>query len=149
MKRILFVFLVLLMSGSVFSQETARELLDEGVNQITRKNYKKAIELFDKAIVLDNGDQELYAHRGQAKHYLGLYKEAIIDYNKAIQIEPDYAEVYHLRGLAKAELKDMNGACEDWEKSYEKGEKRAMELLIEFCKEYLDKDGETGNKPKK
>ncbi len=148
MKKIFLVFSLVLFSITVFSQETARELLDQGVNQITRKNYKKAIELFDKAIVLDNGDQELYAHRGQAKHYLGLYQEAILDYNKAIQIEPDYAEVYHLRGLAKAELKDMNGACEDWEKSYEKGEKRAMELLIEFCKEYLDNDGST-TKPKK
>lgn len=148
MKKISFVIIMVLMSLTTFSQETVRELLDEGVNQITRKNYKKAIELFDKAIALDNGDQELYAHRGQAKHYLGLYQEAILDYNKALQIQPDYAEVYHLRGLAKAELKDMNGACEDWEKSYENGEKRAMELLIEFCKEYLDNGGPV-NKPKK
>jgi len=148
MKKIFLMLTLVLLSISVFSQETVRELLDQGVNQITRKNYKKAIELFDKAIAMDNGDQELYAHRGQAKHYLGLYQEAILDYNKAIQLEPDYAEVYHLRGLAKAELKDMNGACEDWEKSYEKGEKRAMELLIEFCKDYLDNDGSTV-KPKK
>ncbi|MDD2411939.1 MAG: tetratricopeptide repeat protein [Bacteroidales bacterium] len=147
MKKLFFIFLVLLFSSSIYSQDTSREFLDQGVNQITRKNYTKAIELFDKGIELDNGDPELYAHRGQAKHYLTRYHEAILDYNMAIKIEPDYSEVYHLRGLAKAELKDMNGACEDWEISYEKGEKRVMELLVEFCKDYLD--GDTSNKPKK
>lgn len=147
MKKLFFIFLVLLFSSSIYSQETARELLDQGVNQITRKNYKEAIVLFDKAIELDKGDQELYAHRGQAKHYLNRYHEAILDYNIAIKLEPDYSEIYHLRGLAKAELKDMNGACEDWETSYEKGEKRVMELLVEFCKDYLD--GESSSRSKK
>ncbi len=147
MKKLFFVFLVLLFSSSLYSQESGRELLDQGVYEITRKNYNKAIELFDKAIQADSGDQELYAHRGQAKHYLNRYHEAILDYNMAIKLEPDYSEVYHLRGLAKAELKDMNGACEDWETSYEKGEKRVMELLVEFCKDYLD--GESTKKTKK
>lgn len=147
MKKLFFIFLVLLFSSSLYSQETARQLLDQGIYQITRKNYKKAIELLDKAIELDKFDQELYAHRGQAKHYLNRYHEAILDYNMAIKLEPDYSEVYHLRGLAKAELKDMNGACEDWEISYEKGEKRVMELLVEFCKDYLDDN--SSNKGKK
>lgn len=139
MKRIILISIIALMGFSIYAQqETATQLLDQGINQITRKNYRKAIELFDKAIAMDNGDQELYAHRGQAKHYLNMYREAIEDYNKAISLEPDYSEVYHLRGLAKAELKDMEGACEDWEKSYEKGERRVLELIIEFCKDYIE-----------
>ncbi|MGI6319628.1 MAG: tetratricopeptide repeat protein [Bacteroidales bacterium] len=139
MKRIILISIIALMGFSIYAQqETTTQLLDQGINQITRKNYRKAIELFDKAIAMDNGDQELYAHRGQAKHYLNMYREAIEDYNKAISLEPDYSEVYHLRGLAKAELKDMEGACEDWEKSYEKGERRVLELIIEFCKDYIE-----------
>ena len=139
MKRIILISIIALMGFSSYAQqETSTQLLDQGINQITRKNYRKAIELFDKAIAMDNGDQELYAHRGQAKHYLNMYREAIEDYNKAISLEPDYSEVYHLRGLAKAELKDMEGACEDWEKSYEKGELRVLELIIEFCKDYIE-----------
>ncbi len=123
----------MLFSVSIFAQENVNDLLDKGINLISKKDYKEAIEVFNKAEKINSNEAEIYAHRGQAKHFLGLYKEAIEDYNMAIQLQPDYAEVYHLRGLAKGELKDNIGACEDWQIAVDKGENLANELIDEFC----------------
>lgn len=134
MKRIVFVCVLVLISVSSFAQDgDVRELLDKGINLITKKEYKSAIEILNQAATLSPDDPEIYAHRGQAKHYLNQFKEAIEDYNIALRLQPDYAEVYHLRGLAKGELHDNTGACEDWEMAYEKGESRALQLIVEFC----------------
>jgi tetratricopeptide (TPR) repeat protein len=140
MKKIIFVCFLAIMAISSTAQTDVKELLDQGINLITKKEYKKAIEIFDQAALVSPDDPEIYAHRGQAKHYLNQFKEAIEDYNIAIRLQPDYAEVYHLRGLAKGELKDNVGACEDWATAYEKGESRALQLIVEFCETEKDKN---------
>ncbi|MEI6346802.1 MAG: tetratricopeptide repeat protein [Bacteroidota bacterium] len=143
MKKIVLVCFLALIFFASYSQTDTRELLDKGINCITKKEYKKAIAFLDSATLVNPDDPEIYAHRGQAKHYLTNYKEAIEDYNIALRLQPDYAEVYHLRGLAKGELKDNIGACEDWEIAYEKGESRALQLIIEFCEPAKEKSKKT------
>lgn len=136
MKKIIYVCFLVMMAVSSFAQDQdadPRDLLDKGINFITRKEYTKAIEVLDQAALMSPDDAEIYAHRGQAKHYLNMFKEAIEDYNESVRLQPDYAEVYHLRGLAKGELHDDAGACEDWQIAYEKGESRAIQLIVEFC----------------
>jgi len=134
MKKIFLICIIAIVSISSYAQDQdVKDLLDKGINLITKKEYKQAIELFDGAVKISPDEAEIYAHRGQAKHYLNMFKEAIEDYTIAIRLQPDYAEVYHLRGLAKGELKDNTGACEDWEIAYEKGESRALQLIVEFC----------------
>ncbi len=142
MKKLVLICFIVLTSASTFAQDAdVRELLDKGINLITKKEYKKAIEVLDEAAKISPDEAEIYAHRGQAKHYLNLFKDAIEDYNIAIRLQPDYAEVYHLRGIAKGELKDNAGACEDWEIAYEKGESRALQLIVEFCQEKKNTKG--------
>ncbi len=134
MKRIVLLSLIILISISAYSQDPqVSDLLDKGINLIMKKEYKSAIAVFDEAQKISPDEPEIYAHRGQARHLLNLYKDAIEDYNVALRLQPDYAEVYHLRGLAKGKLQDNIGACEDWELAYEKGESRALELIVEFC----------------
>lgn len=145
MKKLILICIIAMTSVTIYAQDQdVRDLLDKGINLITKKDYKKAIETFDEASKISPDEAEVYAHRGQAKHYLNLFKEAIEDYNIAIRLQPDYAEVYHLRGLAKGELKDNVGACEDWEMAYEKGESRALQLIVEFC----EKDNAKNKKSK-
>jgi len=147
MKRIILICIIAITSISGYAQDQdIREMLDKGINLITKKEYKKAIEVFDEAAKISPDEAEIYAHRGQAKHYLNLFKEAVEDYSIAIRLQPDYAEVYHLRGLAKGELKDNVGACEDWEIAYEKGESRALQLIVEFCE--TNKDNSKNKKSK-
>lgn len=142
MKRAALLCFVILMSFSIYGQDQdVRGLLDQGINLIMKKDYVNAIKVLDEAALVNPEEAEVYAHRGQARHCLNQYKEAIEDYNYAVRLQPDYAEVYHLRGLAKGDLKDNIGACEDWEIAYEKGESRALELIVKFCQDGNDSKG--------
>ena len=141
MKKTALIFAFLVFSVYGFSQDNAAELLKKATIKIDTKDYKGALALLDKALLLDSGDPEIFAFRGQAKHFLNDLNGALIEYNKALELAPNYAEVYHLRGMVKGDLKDQTGACEDWEKAYEFGFKKALKLLSKYC----DDDG----KPKK
>lgn len=113
--------------------KSVKEFLDAGIEKLSLKDYKAAIEKFNLAIRVSPIDADAYAFRGQAKYHLMMYKDAIADYNRALELQPDYAEVYDLRGICKAELGDMAGACDDWKTSYEYGYNPAFKLLVKFC----------------
>ena len=44
---------------------------------------------------------------------------AILDFDKALNYKSDFTKSYHLRGLAKYNLKDYNGAIEDFDSAIE------------------------------
>jgi tetratricopeptide (TPR) repeat protein len=46
---------------------------------------------------------------------------AVKDCNKAIEIDAEYAYAYYNRAIAKEMLRDLDNACNDWNKSYELG----------------------------
>ena len=83
-----------------------------------KKNYKAAIEDFDKALEkkAPNPD-EILNNRGNAKNNLNDYKGALIDLNQAIKSNPKLAEAYSNRGNARDNLGDFTGAMEDYDKA--------------------------------
>lgn len=64
-----------------------------------KKEYFKAIELLQKAIVLDPYMPQLYTRLGSVYYELGMKKEAKDAWNKAYSIDPQNEE---LKGLLKA-----------------------------------------------
>lgn len=52
------------------------------------KQYRSAIEYYDKAIDADPEDGDLYISRGDAKYALEDYAGAVEDYKKAIELKP-------------------------------------------------------------
>ena len=56
------------------------------------------------------------------------------DFNYAITLDNDVPAPYTNRGLLKFELKDKNGACEDWKKAFQLGSTYAQELLKKHCR---------------
>lgn len=114
---------------------TSLDYVKKGDNQLNLKNYKKALELLNKAIEMDAFNGEAFAYRGLAKYHLKDYKGAVIDYDAALKLIPDYGEVYDQRGLAKAELGDKIGACEDWNQAFALGFNDAYNLIEKFCLE--------------
>lgn len=120
-------------SGNNIATVTSQDYLNQGNDQIKKKNYNEALILLNKAVELDTTNGNIYAYRGMAKYYLNDFKGAITDYDKAVKIIPDYGEVYDLRGVAKGELKDKVGACEDWNKAFELGYNKAYNLIEKFC----------------
>jgi tetratricopeptide (TPR) repeat protein len=78
------------------------------------KQYRSAIEIYDRMIVPNQSDAYLYLNRGLAKNEFGDNIGANIDYNEAIRINPNYSLAYNNRGAMKSELGDFSGSIADY-----------------------------------
>jgi len=131
----------------------------KGLSEDTLKDYKSAIEDYTKVIeapdYIPNYVSEAYTGRGNCKYKLGDHKGAaedyysvgvrreshtggyfyaIEEYDKAIKSDPTYDLAYYNRANAKLNLGDKAGACLDWKKASELGNKDAAEAISENCK---------------
>jgi tetratricopeptide (TPR) repeat protein len=80
------------------------------------KDYKKAVEFYDKAISLNDRSKEYFFGRGKAKFLLGDYEEAVNDLNRAIAIDSKYAEAYRGREQCLRKLNRIQEAEADSQK---------------------------------
>ena len=105
-----------------------------------RKNAKAALNDNLKAIELeDNNPFSLtFAtyHNNCAMTYntLKLYDNALEQLEKAIAKRPNYPLYYFRCGEIKARMKDMEGACLEWNKAKQLGYQDAEELILYNCK---------------
>ncbi|TBN15532.1 tetratricopeptide repeat protein [Hyunsoonleella pacifica] len=74
---------------------------------------KQKIEIFTKAIEVDDKNLDAYFYRGLAKYDLQNYWSSILDFTKIIFSKPD-ADTFYNRGNAKYALGDFEGAYEDY-----------------------------------
>lgn len=114
-----------------------------GILKYQAGNYDDAIEDFNQAILFkpDTAFSLIYSYRGIAKTKMGNHNGAIEDFDRAISITPDdimqysnWIKNYFNRGVARFYTNDIEGACKDWNKSFEFGFGRALEYLERFCK---------------
>jgi len=86
------------------------DLLNEGIKLASNRNYRGAIQKYDRALAIKPDDADAWYFRGLAlgelgRHAeLGQYAEAVVSFDKAIAINPDFAEAWYNRGLALGEL---------------------------------------------
>ena len=93
---------------------------NKGNSNAALKDYKEAIEAFDKAIAIDPKYATAYYSRGNSKALLKKdYNGAIEDYSKAIAIDPTDAYAYKNRGNSRTAIKDYEGALKDFDKAIE------------------------------
>ena len=117
------------------ADEEAKVCFNNGNRKYKNGDAEGAIKDYDKAIALKPDYYKAYNNRGIIKSsVLQQYNEAIPDFNKAIEIHPDYAEAYLGRGSSKYNIKDYTGACGDWHKAFELGNRQAQEQIDKFCK---------------
>lgn len=100
--------------------------------------WKSALKDYDKAIEIAPKFASALINRGGLKDENGDYQGAIEDYQKVLQIDNSEIEnkqqAYFNLGNTKLNLKDINGACENWKKALELGAKYAKEKIDEYCK---------------
>ena len=85
-----------------------------------KKEYKKAIEILDKAIALYPENSDFYSFRAISYYWLNQYKKAIEDYTKAINLNPQkgmLSLIYYGRGISYSELNQYEKAKFDLIKS--------------------------------
>lgn len=108
---------------------------------------KEAIEMYDRAIVLNPTVAQVYFNRGVAKGQIFDFEGSIKDYDKAIELNPEYREafsnrgndkinIYTSKGILQPSAEQVESACEDLHKAVELGEKaQGIEDLIHvYCK---------------
>jgi len=64
------------------------ELSKMGKKQLEDGQYDDALNLFQKAILLNQNDPDLWNLKGIALRSLGRYNEAIECFNKSLEIDP-------------------------------------------------------------
>ena len=64
------------------------ELIKIGKKQLEDGQYDDALNLFQKAILLNKNDPDLWNLKGITLRSLGRYNEAIECFNKSLEIDP-------------------------------------------------------------
>jgi len=64
------------------------ELIKMGKKQLEDGQYDNALNLFQKAILLNQNDPDLWNLKGIALRSLGRYNEAVECFNKSLEIDP-------------------------------------------------------------
>jgi tetratricopeptide (TPR) repeat protein len=98
-------------------------------------DYDKAIKLYDKVIKLKPDSANAFTDRGFVKWKSNDWKGAMQDFDFAIKLNPKNAIIYRLRGQIKLSNPQLNKeACSDFLKAKELGDKQAVGLLEQSCK---------------
>jgi len=116
---------------------SAQSLFNDGMALLDRKEYKKAISCFDKAINLcPIAAVASFCFRGKAFLATGRYQEAIDDLSISLKYSPNMAEGYFDRGQAYLKLGKKSEAKKDFEMVIElnPGYVEAREMLEELDK---------------
>ena len=66
----------------------ALEILKKGVNFLEDGKYEEALDCFEKILVINPDDPDIWNKKGVALRSLGRYDEAVDAFNKALEITP-------------------------------------------------------------
>ncbi|MBC35947.1 MAG: hypothetical protein CL663_07910 [Bacteroidetes bacterium] len=125
------------------SPDDFQSFFNWGILKYQSGNLDDAISDFNQALLFkpDTAFSLIYSYRGIAKSKMGDHNGAIEDFDRAIDIQPqdvmqysNWIKNYFNRGVSRFYTNDVEGACEDWKKSFEFGFGRALEYLDRFCK---------------
>ena len=72
----------------VCNLESVDKLSEIGKKQLEDGQYENALNSFQKAIMLNQNDPDLWNLKGIALRSLGRYNEAVECFNKSLEIDP-------------------------------------------------------------
>lgn len=99
--------------------EVPVDFYNEGLNEINKRNFGKAIIYFSVAIKSSPKMKEAWQARGYCKEMIYSYKAARRDYDKALEIDPDYTDALLIRATNKDDAGEYDGALKDYNRVIE------------------------------
>ena len=83
------------------------EYKEKGNQALKNKDYKLALEFYDKAISSEPSNHVHYSNRSLCLIYLEQYKEALNDAEECIRLNKSFAKGYQRKGCALQKLGNM------------------------------------------
>lgn len=95
---------------SITAMATGIDYVEQGNKAYESKHYKKAVELYERALK-DGASPQLYYNLGNAYYRLNDRSHAILSYERALKLDPGNSDArYNLEFVReKAQLNDDNG----------------------------------------
>ena len=72
-------------------------------------------------------------NRAAIYHMQENYTGALADLDSAVKLQPNNATALLNRGITREMLRNVDGACEDWQKAYDLGMEKGKEYYINNC----------------
>lgn len=94
-------------------------IIKMGIKLNQKRNYAKALKLYDIALKLDSSDPNAWFGKGSVLYEFKKFKESLDCYNSAIESEPDYSYAWYGKGTALLKLNRFEEALECFNKSIE------------------------------
>ena len=118
-KLIFVIILILVLASTLFAipkfmTYKHNKFIDSGNNSIKGKNYKKAVEYYNKAIYWNSDNPNAYLSLGNAFNFLAKYNEAIVNFGKGIKIAPKYPDLYKSLGYTYFKKNDYSKAIRNF-----------------------------------
>jgi ATP-dependent 26S proteasome regulatory subunit/Flp pilus assembly protein TadD len=95
----------------------ARAYYHAGNDYYEKGSYDKAIDSYNKAIILNQNFSEAYFNRGLCYYNLKNFDKSISDYAKSADLDPKNPVIYNNRGDAYYRKQDFQAAIKDYDKA--------------------------------
>ncbi|HEY6626494.1 MAG TPA: tetratricopeptide repeat protein [Ignavibacteriaceae bacterium] len=137
-KAILVLSIYLLINATIYSQSTAVEFFNDGLQQAVKGEFEKAKEEFNKALKIDSmysqaelglktikdvfkkkimRETGIHIFKGVYYDEQGKFEQAISEYVKAIEVNPNYEVAYNNRGMSYYNQGEYERAISDYTKA--------------------------------
>ena len=108
MKKIIYVFLLLMAPFAAFSQDSNGYDKELGDAAYAESNFNDAIKIYEAVIAEQGGSLPLYYNLGNAYYRANQPGKAILNYERALLIDPSNADVKFNLELARSKTVDKN-----------------------------------------
>ena len=114
MKRIfIFILVVIIISAYSYCQNV-NDLIRTAYDLVNNREYKKCLEVCNKALEINPNSGEVYFILGYVKSNMKKHKECIADYDQAIKLGFNSAWVYNNRGWEYFLINNFEAAEKDF-----------------------------------
>mgnify|MGYP006285604017 CR=1 FL=1 len=96
--------------------------------------YLQTLRLTGKLIEKDPSKTKYFELRGDSYVATKTYRYALGDYSMGLDLEPRNADLYFKKGNVRYLMKDIDGACKDWEKASRYGHREAAKKYVDHCR---------------
>jgi tetratricopeptide (TPR) repeat protein len=97
----------------------AQQKFMKGNDAYLKRNYRKAVHYYNRAIIADPTREEFYQNRGCAFIHRQNLELATLDFSKAVELNPKYAQAYYGLGTIYVLRKDKDQALNFFTKAIE------------------------------